>query len=140
MTERSTYMKMSLKDTTFIKRCGLQRLVKCWKTSRLLDAYFWQFWTTSKIALNIELSELRLFEEVYSTLIGQFISSTYYVRVRNRASTCLTNESILQEAKKSRFLKLYALLKLLFNIGDLYQKNDYYHSTSKSRRLYFGLN
>ena len=132
MTERSTYMKMSLKDTTFIKRCGLQRVVKCWKTSRLLDAYFWQFWTTSKIALNIELSELRLFAEVYSTIIGQFKSFTYYVRV--------TNESVLQEAKKSRFLKLYALLKLLFNIGDLYQKNDYYHSTSKSRRLYFGLN
>ena len=33
---------------------------------------------------------------------GQFMSSTYYVRVRNQASTCLTNESVLQEAKKSR--------------------------------------
>ena len=40
------------------KRCGLQRVVKCWKTSRLLDAYFWkfwQFWTTSKIVLKMEL-------------------------------------------------------------------------------------
>ena len=58
MTERSTYMKMSLKDATFIKRCGLQRVVKCWKTSRLLDTClwkFWQFWTTNKIALKIEL-------------------------------------------------------------------------------------
>ena len=55
MTKRSTYMNMSLKDTTFIKRCGLQRVVKCWKTLRLLDAYFWQFWTTSKIGLKIEL-------------------------------------------------------------------------------------
>ena len=27
-------------------------MVKCWKSSRLLDAYFW---TTSKIALKIEL-------------------------------------------------------------------------------------
>ena len=56
----------------------------------------------------------------------------------DRASTCLTNESVLQEAKKSR-LKKSALLKLLFNIGNLYQKNDHHHSTSKSRRLYFGL-
>ena len=51
-------MKMSLKVTTFIKRCGLLRVVKCWKTSRLLDAYFWkfwQFWTTSKIGFKIEL-------------------------------------------------------------------------------------
>ena len=50
-------MKM-LKDTTFIKRCGLQRVVKCWKISRLLDAYFWkfwQFWTTSKIGHKIKL-------------------------------------------------------------------------------------
>ena len=62
------------------------------------------------------------------------MSSTYYVRVSNRkilASTCLTNESVLQEAEKTRLLKCSALLKLLFNIGDLYQKN---HSTSKSRR------
>ena len=51
----------------------------------------------------------------------QFMSSTYHIRVRNGkilASTCLTNESVLQEA---------AFLKLLFNIGDLYQKNNYYH-------------
>ena len=27
----------SLEGTTFIKRCGLQRAVKCWKTSRLLE-------------------------------------------------------------------------------------------------------
>ena len=50
-------MKM-LKVTTFIMRCGLQRVVKCWKTPRLLDVYFrkfWQFWTTSKIGLKIEL-------------------------------------------------------------------------------------
>ena len=68
---------------------------------------------------------------------GQFMSSTYYVRVRNRkilASICFTNESVLQEAEKSRLLKFSVLLKLLFNIGNLYQKNDYYHSTSKCRR------
>ena len=62
---------------------------------------------------------------------GQFISFIYYVQVRNRAFTCLTNDSVLQEAEKSI---LTAQLKLLFNIGDLYQNYDYYHSTSKSRR------
>ena len=71
MTERSIYTKLSLEGTTFIKRCGLQCVVKFWKTLRLLDAYFWkcwEFWTTSKIALRIEyalLSEIRLFPEVY---------------------------------------------------------------------------
>ena len=69
----------------------------------------------------------------------RFMSSTYCVRLRNLASTCLTNESVVQGAKKSRLFKFSALLKLLFNIGDLYQKNDYYHSTSKSRRSQFGL-
>ena len=44
---------------------------------------------------------------------GQFMSSTYYVRVRNRASTCITNESVHQGAKKSQFLKFSALMKLL---------------------------
>ena len=50
---------------------------------------------------------------------GQFMSSTYYVPVRNRkilASTYLTNEGVRQGAKKSRLLKFSALLKLLFNI------------------------
>ena len=39
---------------------------------------------------------------------GQFMSSTYYVPVRNRkilASTYLTNESVRQGAKKSRLFK-----------------------------------
>ena len=56
---------------------------------------------------------------------GQFMSSTYYVRVRNRnffASTWLTNKSVLQEAEKSRLIKFSAPLKLLFNIVDPYQK------------------
>ena len=66
---------------------------------------------------------------------GQFMSSTYYVRVRNFASTWLTNKSILQEAEENGLL----IWKLLFNIVDPYQKNDYYHSTSKSRRSQFGL-
>ena len=48
---------------------------------------------------------------------GQFMSSTYYVPVRNRASTYLTNESVRQGAKKSKLLKFSALLKLLFNIN-----------------------
>ena len=73
MTERSIYMKMSLEGTTFIKRCGLQRVVKCWKTSRLIEnietfrrlfGMFCNSETTSKIALRIEyvpLSEMRLF-------------------------------------------------------------------------------
>ena len=39
---------------------------------------------------------------------GQFMSSTYYVPVRNRASTWLTNESVLQEAEKSRLLNFSA--------------------------------
>ena len=41
--------------------CGLQHVVKCWKASRLLDAYFWkfwQFWTTSKLVLRIEYALL----------------------------------------------------------------------------------
>ena len=65
---------------------------------------------------------------------GSFMSSTYYVRVRNRkilASTCLTNESVLQEAK---LLNCFALLKL-FNTGDIYQKKDYFYS--KSKRSYW---
>ena len=41
---------------------------------------------------------------------GQFMSSTYYVPVRNRkifASTYLTNESVRQGAKKSRLFKFF---------------------------------
>ena len=41
---------------------------------------------------------------------GQFMSSTYYVPVRNRkilASTYLTNESVPQGAKKSRLFKFF---------------------------------
>ena len=53
---------------------------------------------------------------------GQFMSSTYYVPVRNLASTYLTNESVRQGAKKSRLLKFSAQLKLLFNIVDPCQK------------------
>ena len=63
---------------------------------------------------------------------GQFMSSTYYVPVRNRkilASTYLTNESVRQGAKKGRLSNFSALL----NIVDPYQKNDYYHSTSSLR-------
>ena len=62
---------------------------------------------------------------------GQFMSSTYYVPVRNRkilASTYLTNESVRQGAEKSRLKIFSALLKLLFNIVDPCQKNDYYQS------------
>ena len=62
---------------------------------------------------------------------GQFMSSTYYVPVRNRkilASNYLTNESVRQGAKKSRLSNFSALLKLLFNIVDPCQKNDYYQS------------
>ena len=62
---------------------------------------------------------------------GQFMSSTYYVPVRNRkilASTYLTNESVRQGAEKSRLKNFFALLKLLFNIVDPCQKNDYYQS------------
>ena len=62
---------------------------------------------------------------------GQFMSSTYYVPVRNRkilASTYLTNESVRQGAEKSRLKIFFALLKLLFNIVDPCQKNDYYQS------------
>ena len=62
---------------------------------------------------------------------GLFMSSTYYVPVRNRkilASTYLTNESVRQGAEKSRLKKFFALLKLLFNIVDPCQKNDYYQS------------
>ena len=43
---------------------------------------------------------------------GQFMSSTYYVPVRNRkilAPTYLTNESVRQGAKKSRLLKISSL-------------------------------
>ena len=44
---------------------------------------------------------------------GQFMSSTYYVPVRNRKiSTYLTNESVRQGAKKSK------RFKLAFNPGD----------------------
>ena len=57
---------------------------------------------------------------------GQFMSSTYYVPVRNRVSTYFTNESVRQGAKKSRLITFFALLKLLFNIVDPCQKNDYY--------------
>ena len=49
---------------------------------------------------------------------GQFMSSTYYVLVRNRASTCLTNENVLQEARKSR-LSNFLALSVAFNLGDL---------------------
>ena len=62
---------------------------------------------------------------------GQIMSSTYYVPVRNRkilASTYLTNESVRQGAEKSRLKIFFALLKLLFNIVDPCQKNDYYQS------------
>ena len=62
---------------------------------------------------------------------GQFMSSTYYVPVRNRkilASTYLTNESVRQGAEKSRLKIFFALLKPLFNIVDPCQKNDYYQS------------
>ena len=62
---------------------------------------------------------------------GQFMSSTYYVPVRNRkilAFTYLTNESVRQGAEKSRLKIFFALLKLLFNIVDPCQKNDYYQS------------
>ena len=62
---------------------------------------------------------------------GQFMSSTYYVPVRNRkilASTYLTNESVRQGAEKSRLKIFLALLKPLFNIVDPCQKNDYYQS------------
>ena len=62
----------------------------------------------------------------------QFMSSTYYIRVRNRkiiASTYLMKESVLRE--KQDFKNISAFLKLLFNIGDLYQKNDYYHSAAQ---------
>ena len=62
---------------------------------------------------------------------GQFMSSTYYVPVRNRkilASTYLTNESVRQGAEKSRLKIFFALLKSLFNIVDPCQKNDYYQS------------
>ena len=58
---------------------------------------------------------------------GQHMSSTYYVQV---TSTCLTNESL-------RVLQDAALLNLLFNIGDLYQKNYFHHSISKSRAYGF---
>ena len=50
---------------------------------------------------------------------GQFMSSTYYVLVRNRASTCLTNENVLQEARKSKLSNFLALSKVAFNLGDL---------------------
>ena len=65
---------MSLEGTMYIKRCGLQHVVKCWKALRLLDAYFWkfwQFWTTSKIVLRIKyalLSEMCLFAELYNSM------------------------------------------------------------------------
>ena len=44
------------------------------------------------------------------------------------ASTYLTNESVRQGAKKSRLKIFVAVLKLLFNIVDPCQKNDYYQS------------
>ena len=42
------------------------------------------------------------------------MSSTYYIRVRNRASKCLTNESVLQETKKqtSNFFGFVKSLRL----------------------------
>ena len=49
---------------------------------------------------------------------GQFMSSTYE---SENDSTCLTNESVLQEAE--------IICCIESNIGDLYQKNYYYHST-----------
>ena len=66
---------------------------------------------------------------------GQFMSSTYYVPVRNRkilVSRYLTNESVyVREPRKADFSNFFALLKLLFNIVDPCQKNDYH----RSRRL-----
>ena len=50
---------------------------------------------------------------------------------KSKNITYLTNESVRQGAKKSRLLKFSALLKLLFNIVDPYQKNDYYQSRRK---------
>ena len=44
----------------------------------------------------------------------QFMSSTYYVPVRNRASTYLTKESVRQGAKKSRHFKFFGSLKFSF--------------------------
>ena len=45
---------------------------------------------------------------------GQFMSSTYYVRVRNQASTCLTDESVHQGAKKSILFNFFGFFESSF--------------------------
>ena len=73
--------------------------------------------------------EARTSARVIGVSVGMFVcvfvaTKPYYAPVRNRkilASTWLTNESVLQEAEKSRLLNFSALLKLLFNIVDPYQ-------------------
>ena len=111
-----------LKDTTFIKRCGLQRVVKCWKTSRLLDAYFWKFWqswTTRKIELKIELryylncAYLRrstVLGSGYRSILGKMYShymfsvkhaSTWYHRYILKQETGIGNSHLIESFRAS---------------------------------------
>ena len=56
-------------------------------------------------------------ERSTSSETGQFMSSTYYVRVRNQASTCLTDESVHREPRKADLSTFLAFLKVVFNLG-----------------------
>ena len=113
MTKRSLYMKMSLEGTTFIKRCGLQRVVQCWKTLRLfedieisVDAYFWKFWqflTTSKIALRFKsvlLSKMCLFMEIYGSPILVCVLAVVASDMGGHQSNIIINSHI----KAARYL------------------------------------
>ena len=74
MTKRSIYMKMSLKDTTLIKRCGLQCVVKYFEekteTFRRLFLEVLAILDTNKIVRKTEyalLSERCLFAQLYGS-------------------------------------------------------------------------
>ena len=77
-----------------------------------------------------------LFVDTKTSSLGESraVYELYLLRTSQKskilASTYLTN--VRQGAKKSRLFNFSALLKLLDNIVDPYQKNDYYHSTSRA--------
>ena len=66
------------------------------------------------------------------------MSSTYYVRVRNRKILASRTRAYFGKPRKADFKNISALLKPLFNIGDLYQKNDYYRYTTVQHNLSVG--
>ena len=53
---------------------------------------------------------------------GQFMSSSYYVLVRNRKITYLTNESVRQGAKKSRLFKFFCSVENYLTLSTLARK------------------